>query len=171
MLRRDTLDLRQAIGVGRELQERGGLDAPHELGVGRFVAPGPEPARAVDANEKVGMPSPASVEERRLVDRIGAGAHRVDGPGLGVVEVLERPGRIHGEPRDDLALALEALEQAPLVLEPLFLHEIEQRIVVHGPAPVASCAAQLERCQVLARKVPDEVGGAQYQSPFEDLHG
>src|SRR4051812_14639191 len=76
------------FGVGAHLEEGGGLHPAGELGVGDLVGPGAEGrARAVDLQEEVGVAAPGGggtdVEERGLVDDVGAGLHGLLGVDLG----------------------------------------------------------------------------------------
>ena len=79
-LRGDALEALEQVRVDAHLQDRAALDRAGELRVADVVAPIAERrARAVRTLEQeVGMAAPATVEEGRLEDDVGAIAHRVE---------------------------------------------------------------------------------------------
>src|SRR5207249_6274460 len=62
----------QQLGVERRLEQRRGLGAACELGVDGLVA------ERADALEEVRVAEPAAIEERGLVDNVGARAHGLE---------------------------------------------------------------------------------------------
>ena len=75
------LDPRDLLGVEAELQDVGGLRVARELRVDDLVAAVRLPL------DEVGEPAPVAVDEARLVDDVGAGAHRLLGRARGGVEI------------------------------------------------------------------------------------
>jgi hypothetical protein len=83
---RAALDPGQLVDVRADLEDRARRDVAGELRVGDLEVPGAEEpvGRArlmVDTQEEVRVAAPGAVEERRLVDDVGAGRHRSDGLG------------------------------------------------------------------------------------------
>ena len=93
------LDGRDRFAVEAELQDVGGLLGPRQLRVERLVAPAPERRRLLDALEEVRAASPVAADERRLLDDLRAGAHRLD---RGARRALEVPA-VGADDVDDLA--------------------------------------------------------------------
>ena len=69
----------EQVGVDAELEDRPGLGLSSELGVKRFVRPGAEIARHVDAAEEVDSTRPAVVLKGGLVDDVDPLAHGGEG--------------------------------------------------------------------------------------------
>ena len=89
--RADALDRLELVDVRADLQDGARLDVPRELGVGDLVvvrAPDRRSLGVVDPQQEVGVAAPAAVEERRLVDDVGARRHRLDRRGCGGAEPL-----------------------------------------------------------------------------------
>ena len=59
-LGRAALQPRQALCIDAHLDDRGRFHAPRELGVGDLVAPGPQVAGHLDADQEVGVTAPAT---------------------------------------------------------------------------------------------------------------
>ncbi len=110
--RSDALEPFEQVDVAADLEDRARLHVPGELRVGDLVVPGTprrRTLRVVDAEQEVGVAAPGAVEERRLVDDVGAGRHRLDGrlgggPEL-VAAVLDGPVEV--DPDGVPALGLE----------------------------------------------------------------
>src|SRR2546425_12830095 len=98
-LRRRPLNRGDPLAVEAELQHVRRLLGARELGVDRLVAPCAERRPALHALEEVGTPAPVTLDERRLVDDLGARPHGLDRGARGRLEV---PG-VRRRRIDDLA--------------------------------------------------------------------
>ena len=79
--RPDPLDPLELVDVRADLEDGAGLDVAGELRVGDLVvvrAPDRRPVGVVDAEQEVGVTAPRPIEERGLVDDVGAGRHGLD---------------------------------------------------------------------------------------------
>ena len=142
VLGRRALDPRQQVGVGAQLDEGAGPDLVGQLGVGDLVAPGPEGARLLDAQQEVRVPEPAAVEERRLVDDVVAATDRGLGLGdlapqpiasRGGAAVRVRPARVRFDAGHPATHRNEPLEIPGLVLEAALADEVQLRVGANRP--------------------------------------
>ena len=76
VLRRTSLHRRQQVRVERDLQDRARLRLAGQLRVHHLVGPVPEIAANRHAQQKIGLPEPASVEQDALKDHVRAHLHR-----------------------------------------------------------------------------------------------
>src|SRR2546425_9980011 len=74
-LRRHPLDRGDRLAVEAELQHVRRLLSPRELGIDRLVAPRAELRLALHALQEVRAPAPVALDERRLVEGLGAVPH------------------------------------------------------------------------------------------------
>ncbi len=111
----DPLELLEQGRVDAHLEDRAALDRTGELGVGDVVAPDTEDgARAIRSLEQeVGVAAPATVEEGRLEDDVGAVAHRLEGLRLRRPQLVRRAQDVLGELDDARALGPQRGEVVP----------------------------------------------------------
>ena len=188
-LRLHALDRRQLLDVRADLEDRRGLDVAGELGVRDLVVPRAERAvglagDVVAPQEEVRVAAPGAVEERRLVDDVGAGAHRGDrllgGRSQVRAGVPRRRRRWVVERRDggpvlvDLdhaqAAVAQVLEVALLVLDAALRDEVDRRVVADRLLDEPGERGALEREPVVAGEVADEVGGGIDGTTVDQLH-
>ena len=107
------------------------------------------------------MAAEGAIEERRLVDDIGAPGHRVDRQCGRSSKVLAAVGgRPVGRDLDRVPAGLPKVGQEPgLVLEAALADDVELRVVAHRALDEAGLGGSFELGQVLAGEVGDEVGG------------
>ena len=163
---REALDRRDPLAVEAELEDVGGLRVPRELRVERLVAPRAEVGGRVDAEEEVGDAAPAVADERRLVDDLDAGAHRL----LGLARAALPVDGLAGEIDDLPALVPQPLEVGLLVL--VALAEDQLGLVVLERRRDELAARDLERKgrEVLAGEVGRHVGRRQRERSVAELH-
>ncbi len=118
------------------------------------------------------MTAPGPIEERGLVDHIGAGGHRRDGlrgrsPQL-VPAILDRPVEVDLDRGP--AVGLEVGQKSRLVLESAPADDVELRVVAHRPLHEIGQRGAFELGQVLAREVRDQVRGGEHRSSIDQLH-
>ncbi len=107
------------------------------------------------------MAAPGAVEERRLVDDVGARGHRLDrlgGRGAQLV-ALVRDRAIELDGRRRPAVGQQVREEARLVLEAALADDVELRVVAHRSLDQTGQRGAFELGQVLAGEVGDEIGG------------
>src|SRR5207244_7441234 len=75
VLRLNTLNGGDLLGVDTALEDGRGLRLPGQLGIADLVAVGAELAGAVDPQQEVRMTPPAAVKEGALVDDVDTLAH------------------------------------------------------------------------------------------------
>ena len=118
------------------------------------------------------MAAPGAVEEGRLVDDVRAGGHRLDRRGRRgaqlVAAVLDRAVRRDLDRR--AAGRGEVGEVALLVLEAALADDVELGVVAHGPLHEPGLGGALERGQVLAGEVGDEVRGGIDRAAIDAVH-
>ena len=116
------------------------------------------------------MPAPAPVEERGLVDDVGAGRHCFLGGRLGLAQ---RCGVTLGVlDLDDLtALVAQALQVAPFVLEPPREQHLEHLVrALLRAHQLAARHREIEVRQMAAGEVLREVGGADEERAVGLVH-
>ena len=86
--RPSALDPLESIRVHAHLEKRRTFHRPRQLRVRDLVVPVSKLGIAVHAEQEVGMTTPSTVEERRLVDDVDAVAHRRDRGVLGGAQAL-----------------------------------------------------------------------------------
>jgi hypothetical protein len=129
---------------------------PSELRVGDLVAEVPELGRRVDALEKVSEPAPAGrVEENRLVDDVGTGAHCSERVGGTALEIPGAVAELDG--RDALPRRKQRSEVLSLVLVTLASDELALRIVECWSRELAASNNEVERGQMLTLEEMVEV--------------
>ena len=117
------------------------------------------------------MAAPAAVEERGLVDHVGAGPHRGEGLGLGGGELGDGVAG-HGDLDDGLALGDQPFDVLGLVLLTAGGEHVEHGVVALGAVAFAAGGRQLELGEVLARGEAGEVARAERErSIVEKVHG
>ena len=124
--------------------------------------------RVVDAHEEVGAARPRAVQERRLIDRLGAARHRAARRRDGLQQVV-RGVVAFGDAHDRDAVGLHALEHAHLVL-PAFLRDDLQRRVVVGRRVAAHQRAAVQRDAMRAREIVVEIGRREDDPPVNETH-
>ena len=171
----DSLDPFQLVDIRADLEDRAGLDVAGELGVGDLVVertPDRRPVGVVHAEQEVGVTAPRPIEERGLVDDVGSGRHGRDGRGGGLTElvaaILDRAVEV--DPDDASAFGLELREVALLVLEASLADDIELGIGPHRPVDETGHRRPLERGQMLAGEIGDQVRGGVDGPPVDRLH-
>ena len=118
------------------------------------------------------MAAPATVEEGRLEDDVGAGAHRLERDRLRGTQLVGRP-QVAGRDLDHgQAARPERGEVVGLVQVALLLDQGDRRVVLaDGLLPEALDAPELERREMVAGEVADEVRGTDDQgSVGGELH-
>ena len=172
LLRRLALDRLHHPGVCEELEQRARLRGERELRVLGLVDPvaeGGGGAGAVDPPEEVGLPRPALIHERRLVDDIVAAAHRFErrlaGRKEGFLPALVR------DFRNAQAVGRELLEVPVLVLQALLAEEVELGVLVERPLQEPREDRTVEQRQVRAVEEPDQIGRAEDDGATESAHG
>ena len=118
------------------------------------------------------MAAPATVEERRLEDDVGAAAHRLERQRLGRAELVGRAQVVLGDLDDRQAAAAERGQVRRLVEVALRLDQRDRRVVLADRLlPEALDAPELECREMVAGEIADEVRGADDQgSVGGDLH-
>ena len=154
---------RELLVVEAELEDVGRLRVPRELRVERLVAPRAERRRRLDAQQEVGDPAPAAVDEDALVDDVGAAAERLLGRGDALVPVA-----VGDLDRNVPAFGAELLEVGALVLLALALDQLGLRVATFRAVGVSLAAAR--RRQVLAREEAAQVGRREQQRSVATLH-
>ena len=168
---RPALDFAQQLRVHAELENGRGLGVAGQLGVPDLVAPVSEAAGLGDPHEEVGGPQPLSVEEHRLVDDIGPGAHRIESevPPLGQTLAEGQPG-VLVEPHDFNPVGLQGLQEALLVELASLGNPVQHRVFAHRPFQMSRDRGALEAGQVPAFQESHKVRGRVDQVPIDDLH-
>src|SRR5205814_6430903 len=116
VLRLNTLNGGDLLGVDTALEDSRRLRLPSQLGIGDLIAVGAELAGAVDAQQEVGMAPPAAVEEGPLVDDVDTLVH--GGEGLGVCLGEAGDGALRERELDHAAMApSQGSQMASFVLE------------------------------------------------------
>src|SRR5918992_429600 len=170
----DALDAFELLDIRADLKHRAGLDVAGQLRVGDLVVVRPPDRwtlRRWDAQQEVGVAEPAAVEERRLEDDVGAFAHRGDGV-LGLAPDLIAPLRfvVAGDLDDMAAFVTELGEGARLVLEPPAADDVELWIAPLRAVDEPGQRRALERGEVLAGQVADEIGRGEDGLAVDQLH-
>src|SRR5688572_18279247 len=118
------------------------------------------------------MTAPGPVEERRLVDDVRARSHGFDRRGSGradpVAVVVDRAVWLDGDDRP--TLCGQVGQVALLVLEATFPDDIELGIVAHGPLDEAGHGGTLQRREMLAGEIGDQIRGGVDRSAVDRLH-
>jgi len=168
----EPLDPRELIHVRADLEEGARLGVARELGVHDLVAPGTEGARRLDTHEEVGVPEPAAVEERGLVDDVVPAADGGLGVGGGAAKLgaAIRDGLVPLDPRDPTARGLQVGQIALLVGHSALLQDVQLRVLAHRPLHQARRGRELERGQMLAGEEADEIRGREDGLAADDLH-
>ena len=169
-LRLDALHGRQQLAVEAELDDEVGLGAAGELGVGDLVAVLAELGGAVDAKEEVGVAAQPLAQEGRLVDHLGADAHRLLGAGGGLEQGGMRAVAL-GDPDDLPAVGLQRGEVAILVLVALAGQQLGVCPSLRHDLQVTPRPRQVQRGQVRAGEVVVEIARGEDQVVVEELHG
>ena len=162
----------QPLGVYAHLDDRRRFHPPRELGVGDLVAPRSETTGGLDTDQEVCVTPPATVEERRLVDDVDAVLHGGQRLRLGRAQLVRSPQLLLADLADALSVRPKALQILALVAIPVLLHELDGGIVgaVRRTLPQALDPAELERREVIAGQVADEICGADDDGPVDELH-
>ncbi len=174
-LRRGPLPALQQVGVQEELQQRGALGRPRELGVDYLVRPAAQLTRPLhpDQEVRVSAPAPVAVLQPALVDHVRPAPHRVHGArrGLRPVALRERhAGR--GDGLHGAALGGEPLQQVLLVLDPALPQHVGARVVVGlRPLELAQRDGAAQARQVAAGEVAAQIGGRERQPAGRMAHG
>ena len=169
-LRRDALELLQAIRIRAHLEEGRRLDPPGELRVGDLVAPVAEIAGAVDSEEEVRVATPSAVEEGCLEDHVATGAHRGNCLFLGRPELGRRLRVASLDLVDGAALRPERGEMRRLVLEAAPLDELQLWVVPDRPLDPTARGLELKGYEVVAGEVADEIRGTDDDRSVDELH-
>ena len=161
----------QLVGVGRQLQQRGDLRVPRQLGVVHDVG-------AVTTDQEVGAAVEPAVEERALEDHVRTGlqgGHRLGLRGLQRVTVV-RPrhrdlGHATGDARRVVAEAVEVALQHPRLVG---LAEMgrprEHRVDLLGQHQPAELGVQPAQQPELAVRRDREIAGAVHHRVVEQEH-
>jgi hypothetical protein len=157
VLRRAPLQALEQRRVDAQLEDCAGARLRRELRVRDLVRPGAERALVRDLAEEIRAAVPPLVAERRLIDDVGAVAHR----GERRLEVVGAGRRANLD--DAELLRAQVLQIARLVLAAALHQEIDDRIVAMGPALAPLGHGELEPAQVAAAQVVREVRGGQPQ--------
>jgi hypothetical protein len=154
----------EPFGIDAHLHQGADLEVAGELGVGDVVGPVAEPAGAlVVADQEVGMAAPPAIEERGLVDDVGAALH-------GVQRQLLRSGEVvRTMDLDDVQRPAHLGEDRPLVSVAERADERGAGVVAGRRSAQAEGDLLLQRRQVRAGKVADQVGRAQHHASVGDV--
>ena len=119
------------------------------------------------------MAAPRPVEERRLVDDVGAGAHRRLGGRGGLPEpvAIARRRAIALDRHDAPSRGAQVVEVALLVRDAPLRDELDRRVVADGLLDEPGQRRALERQAMRAREEPDEVGRGVDRPAVDQLHG
>ena len=79
-------------------------------------------------------------------------------------------GLVAADLRDREALRPDGLQVARLVEQPVLAHHVEERVVADRPLELMPSGEPVEVGAVLARREPDQVGGAEDEHVADDLH-
>jgi hypothetical protein len=136
-----------------------------ELGVGDVVRPVAEIARAlVVPDQEVGVAAPPSVEERGLVDDVGAALHGIER------QLLCRHQIVGSRDLGDVQRPAHLGEHRPLVRVAQPTDQVAARVVDLGTVAEAERDGAIQRRQVRAGEMPDQVGRAQHHASVDDVH-
>ena len=147
---------------------------PRQLRVRDLVvvrAPDRWPVRSVLAPKEVGVPEPSAVEEGRLEDDVDARGHgfdrlsRLPPQPIATLLVLVALDRRHPEPS-----IAQIGEVASLMLESAPADDVELAILAHRLRHETRQRRPLERGEVLAGQVADEVGCREDGLAVDQLH-
>ena len=175
-LRTDALETLELVDIAADLEDRARLHVAGELRVRDLVVvgtPGRSALGVVDPQQEVRVAPPRAVEERRLEDDVRAGGHGLD-RGLGgfpelLAAVLDRA--VEGDLRDGPAAPAKVRQVSLLVLVPALSDDVELRVVAFGTPGEAGRRRPLQRRQVLAGEVADQVRGGVDRPAVDQLHG
>ena len=118
------------------------------------------------------MAPPSAVEQRALEDHVGAGAHRGQRLRLRRAQVGRGPRVPELHLHDRPAELAEAGDVPLLVVVASLADELELGVVAERLLELAAGTQLLERDQVVALEVADEIGGRDDERPvFVELHG
>ena len=142
-----------------------------QLGVPDLVAPVSEAAGVGDPPQEIGVPQPPAVEEHRLVDDIGPGAHRLEGevPPLGQALDKGQLG-VWFEAGYLDAVGFQGLQETLLVELATLGNPVQHRVFAHWPIQMSRDRGPLQAGQVPAFQESHQVGGRVDQVPIDELH-
>ena len=167
-----SLQLPHHVGVEAELQDGGRRRVAGELGVPDLIAPPAEVAGLLHPLQEVRVAEATSVEEHRLVDDVGPGAHRRQSlvapadAALLVGQILVPLDLDDREP-----VAVKGLQEALLVLHAPPGDAVQDRVRANGPRELAPRRRALEVSEVRTLEVRDEVCRGVHETPVDSLHG
>ena len=134
-----------------------------------LIGVGAKLARLRDLNQEVSPTAPPAVEERALIDHIGAIAHRLDRLCLRSLQLVYRESALLDD--DDVERRFRvALQVVPLMLLAECAEKIERRILSIGTLDLAKRGHALELCQVLAFQMTNQIRCAQDQDAVGVVH-
>ena len=169
VVRLDSLDGGDLLGVDTTLEHGRRLGLLGQLGIGNLVAVAAETARLVDPKQEICVATPAPVEKGALVDDVGALPHRRNGR---FVRRLERGQPVGGEGDLDHALPqVPQRVQVPcLVLQASPAQDLQLGIEPIRPRQLAARRGQLLLGEMLTLQEARQVARADHQPSFEILH-
>ncbi len=160
-----SLKLREQLRVHAELQDGAGPRLGGELRVDDFVRPRAELARRCSLQQEVRAALPAPAREWRLVDHVGALAHRGQRRGRAVPTGIDRQFRDRTAAFAQLAQIRELVFAAPLLEQ-----HSDGVVTARRPARAALRNREIQVAQVHAAQMIREVGCRQPQQLVDDVH-
>ena len=163
------LRLGKQRAVEGQLHQELALGRSRELGVGDLVAPGAQRrGLAIHPAQEVGVPDQRPVAQRGLVDDFGALLHGLERARRLVVDAAAARRNVHHH----AALRLQPPQVGPLVLVALARDQLG-RLIRRRFASAHGCVAQrleIERCEVLAFEIGDQIGRRENDGALDLLH-
>lgn len=161
MLRGDTLNAGEKLGIHGKLKNRSAPGVPRELRVDCFVRPRSKRARALDAAEHICKRGPAVGGQVPLHDRVDAGAHGVN---------RSRRRVIHRQGDDTETLGVQRLDESRLMIGATSLKQREDWIGPLGSRQHPVRQSEIEACAMWAAEKSGQVGRRKDQRTAGNAH-
>ena len=156
----------EQLRIEAELQNGPALGLAGELRVDDFVGPCPESRRRFDAEQHVCPSNPVAGAERALHDHVGSRLHRRAGLRNSLLRDADAVDDRDGEPA-----RLQVLDVVRFVPAPPLLEDLLERVPGFRLRQRSVGDRDVERGQVPAMQMADEVGCAEEEGGGELLHG
>ncbi len=174
VLRLHALDAGQLLDVAADLEHGTGLDVPRQLRVGDLIViwpPDRGSLRRLDPLQEVGVAEPSAIEKCGLEDDIGARCHGRDRL-LGLAtDALTALVNVVPSDLDHGAPARRQIgEVALLVLEASLADHVKLGVRAHRSLHESRQRRALQRRQMLAGQVSNEVSRREYWLAVDQLH-
>ncbi len=155
----------EKLGVEAELQDGTALGFAGELRVDDLVGPRPQSGRRLDAPQHVRPPDPVAGAESALDDDVRPGFHRRAGARKSLPVDADALDDRDGEPA-----RLQMLDIPLFVPPPSFLQKLLERVPEFWLLERSVRDLDVQRGQMPAMQMPDEVGGAEQDGGAGLLH-